>query len=145
MPIPAVATLYNTDLAEWADTQAHALECRDTLHLDWDNLAEEIRALSRSDRRAIESHLKTILLHLIKWERQPELRSNSWKLSIRNGRHAIRKLVAESPSLRRYPAEVHAEALADAYADALLEMGLEDPQPFTNFSLEQTLNPEFLP
>ncbi len=145
MPALALDTLYETDLAEWADTQAAALEQHDISSLDWENLAEEIRALSRSDKRAIESHLKNILLHLIKWELQPQLRSISWRLSIRNSREAIRKLVAESPSLRSHPAQVHAEALADAYADALIETGLPDPQPFTPFTIAQVLDQEFMP
>jgi hypothetical protein len=140
-----VSNLYETDISRWAESQAAALERHDFRNLDWENLAEEIRALSRSDKRAIESHLKTVLVHLIRWSVQPERRSNSWRLSIRNGRAAIRKLVVESPSLQRYPAEVFAEALADAEVDALLEMELEMPAALPSLTLEQALDPEFLP
>ncbi len=78
---------YELDLALWSETQAQALERRDASLLDWENLAEEIRAMSRSDRRAIKSNLKLLLIHLFKWALQPERRSTSWKLTIRNSRH----------------------------------------------------------
>jgi hypothetical protein len=35
--------------------------------LDWDNLAEEIESLGRSQRSEIRSRLVVILLHLLKW------------------------------------------------------------------------------
>ncbi len=136
---------YELDLALWSETQAQALERRDASLLDWENLAEEIRAMSRSDRRAIKSNLKLLLIHLFKWALQPERRSTSWKLTIRNSRTAIQELLAESPSLRQYPTEVFEDVLADAYLDALTEMGMEDTSLRPNWPLTDVLNPNFLP
>ncbi len=60
-------------------------------------LEELIDALSRSEERALESHLIRLMQHVIKWQVQPEKRSPSWVYTIREQRRQIRKLQ------RRYP------------------------------------------
>jgi hypothetical protein len=62
-------------------------------------LEELIDALSRADRRALESHLIRVMQHVVQWKMQPERRSRSWMQTIRNGRKEIRKLQQDSPSL----------------------------------------------
>jgi hypothetical protein len=43
------------------------MPCAIELHeIDWDNVAEEIESLGRSQRREIRSRLEVILLHLLK-------------------------------------------------------------------------------
>jgi Domain of unknown function DUF29 len=64
-------------------------------------LEELIDALSRSDRRALESHLTRLLTHVIKWKVQPERRSRSWRNTILNARTAIMRLQRHTPSLNR--------------------------------------------
>ena len=54
-------------------------------------------------------------------------------------------MLAESPSLRQYPTEVFEDVLADAYLDALTEMGMEDTSLRPNWPLTDVLNPNFLP
>ena len=106
-----MSTLYDTDFNRWALEQAAALKAGHLQQLDLENLAEEIDALSKSDKRAIKSYLVRILFHLLKWQYQPEQRSESWENSIADSRLAIRLILADSPSLKTYPAEV----LEDAY------------------------------
>ena len=67
-------------------------------------MAEEIESLGISARYEIGSRLEVLLMHLLKWERQPEHRSRSWSSSIRSQREAILDLLEECPSLRPYPA-----------------------------------------
>src|SRR5262249_36891559 len=62
-------------------------------------LEELIDALSRADKRALESHLIRVMQHVIQWKMQPERRSRSWMRTIRNGRTEIRKLQQDSPGL----------------------------------------------
>ncbi|ETW97849.1 MAG: hypothetical protein ETSY1_21065 [Candidatus Entotheonella factor] len=62
-----------------------------------EGLEELIDALSRSEERALESHLIRLIQHVIKWQVQPEKRSPSWVYTIREQRRQIRKLQ------RRYP------------------------------------------
>ena len=45
---------YESDLYEWTKAQADALRRRASNELDWDNLAEEIETLGRSNRHQIE-------------------------------------------------------------------------------------------
>jgi hypothetical protein len=56
-------------------------------------LEELIDALSRSERRALESHLMRLMQHVITWKCQPDLRSRSWVNTIANARESI----AETP------------------------------------------------
>ena len=101
--------LYEADIAAWAEQQADALRRRAANEIDWENVAEEIESLARSDRREIRNRLAIICEHLLKWAYQPEHRSGSWRGSVVEARDQITRLVQESPSLRDYPAAVVAE------------------------------------
>jgi hypothetical protein len=65
--------LYDEDILVWSEHQAELLRRRSANALDWDNLAEEIEDLGRSQLRAVESHLIQALLH--------ELKAEAWPLS----------------------------------------------------------------
>jgi prophage DNA circulation protein len=62
-------------------------------------IEELIDALSRSERRALESHLVRLMQHIIKWQCQPTNRSRSWQHTIANAREAIAEIHADTPSL----------------------------------------------
>ncbi len=97
------ATLYEQDFYAWTQEQA-ALLREGALHdLDVTHLAEEMESLGKSDRRALGSHLRNLVLHLLKWHGQPTGRDtgHSWRSSIRNARAEIAVLLEDSPSLRR--------------------------------------------
>jgi hypothetical protein len=91
---------YETDFYQWTQQQAALLRQGQWSQVDAANLAEEIESMGKSDRRAIWSHLINILLHLLKWQYQPERRGNSWTESIDNGREQLDWLIKDSPSLR---------------------------------------------
>lgn len=55
--------------------------------------------MGKRDRRAIKSHLRAILAHLLKWVTQPEMRSRGRLGSIGNAGDAISDVLANSPSL----------------------------------------------
>ena len=98
--------LYDRDFYEWTVVQARALRDVRPTELDWENLAEEIESLGRSARSELRSRMTVLLQHLLKWEYQPEARSNSWAASILEQRQRIAEAIEESPSLRSYPALV---------------------------------------
>ncbi len=60
---------YEEDFYAWALDQAERLRARAALRpnepLDWENLAEEIEGLARSDWRSCASLLEQILIHLL--------------------------------------------------------------------------------
>jgi hypothetical protein len=118
-------TLYETDVVAWAERQAEALRAGRFDELDLENLAEEIADVSRREADALESHLETLIMHLLKWHHDPKHRSRSWEGTMRLARHKLAKLLRDSPSLRpRLPA-----LLADAYPAARIRAGVETGLP----------------
>jgi hypothetical protein len=115
---------YEEDLYAWTREQSALLRARQYDALDWANLAEEIAAVGGSDRRKLESRLCRIMLHLLKWQAQPALRGASWRKTLRTQRREIRKLLKQSPSLRRQVAALIRDAYPDAVKDAVDETGL---------------------
>ncbi len=62
---------YDTDLLLWSERQAALLRRaaageRVNDQVDWENVAEEIESLGKSDRRELTNRIRTILTHLIK-------------------------------------------------------------------------------
>src|SRR5918996_667462 len=106
---------YEDDLFAWTQEQAALLRAHAASGIDWENLAEEIESMGGRDRRKLESRLTVILLHLLKWQAQPALRTQ---------RREVRKLLRQSPSLWRDVPGLVREAYADAGKDAIDETGL---------------------
>jgi hypothetical protein len=136
---------YETDFHRWAETQAGLLRTRSANELDWDNLAEEIGALARSDRREIRNRLVVLCAHLLKWEFQPAQRSNSWRSSVREARRQIAGLIEESPTLAGYPADKLADAYEHGREDAEAEAGLLDLPVGCPWTIDQVLDRDFWP
>jgi hypothetical protein len=67
--------LYEKDFIRWTEQQSNALREASrfptNLPLDWENLAEEIESLGRSQQRELRSRLMAILEHLLKLEHSP--------------------------------------------------------------------------
>jgi hypothetical protein len=72
------STLYEDDILLWSEQQAAAIRKlgrtgRDLPNeLDIENVAEEIESVGRSELAAVESHLRLILVHLIKLFVEPD-------------------------------------------------------------------------
>src|SRR3954447_1984404 len=111
-PVPR----YERDYYSWALEQAALLRERRLAELDFDNLAEEVEDLGRSMADQLGSRYETLLMHLLKWEFQPDKRSNSWAGTIRRERSRIEKLLIKNPGLKSRRAEL----FNDAYDDARL-------------------------
>ena len=93
-------TGYEQDFYAWLNKQAAHLRAKRWDAVDVMNVAEELEDMARSERRAVESRLNTLLVHLLKWRWQPTHRSGSWRSSIEHARDALDDLLQESPSLR---------------------------------------------
>src|SRR5262252_9818951 len=96
-------TRYDEDFYTWTQEQAALLREGAVQELDLANLAEEIESLGKSDRRALGSHLRNLMLHLLKWQYQPSGRQtgHSWRASIRNARLEIAVLLEDSHTYER--------------------------------------------
>jgi hypothetical protein len=96
--------LYELDFVRWTEEQAAALRRAKSsnLPLDWENLAEEIESLGRSDRRQLRSQITRVLRHLLKLEVSPATEPRAgWRGTIDEARDEIEGLLEDSPSLRR--------------------------------------------
>ncbi len=119
-------TAYETDFYQWTQQQAALMRQGEfnRIDLDIENIAEEIESMGRRDRYALRSYLHNILMHLLKWQHQPERRGSSWRLSIKNGRHQVDILVEDSPSLQGKIPGLIAKEYTQARENAALETGL---------------------
>lgn len=146
-PLSTDADLYGKDFYAWTQQQGSTLRARARDHVDWENVAEEIESLGRSDKREIESRLKVLLVHLLKLQFQPDRAKQGWKSTIVEQRRRIGKLVQESPSLRNYPEDVLAEEYEFARNDAAVETGLRDDTFPVNcpYAIEEVLDLGYYP
>jgi hypothetical protein len=143
-----MSDLYEQDIAMWSERQADALRRRASNEIDWDNVAEEIESLGRSDKREIRNRLAVICEHLLKWKFQPEQRSGSWRGSVVEARDQIADLIAESPSLAAHPIAIlggQHGAYARGRAKAAAESGLLDLPEACPWTVPQLLDLEFWP
>ncbi|MBG1264105.1 DUF29 domain-containing protein [Nostoc commune] len=139
--------LYETDFYGWTQQQANLLKAQQWNQLDTINLIEEIETLGRRERQELRNRLGVLLGHLLKWQFQPEKRSNSWLSTIREQRVQIKLLLQDSPSLKPYLDEVFLTIyeLGLALAIRETELGEQVFPELCPYSLGETLNPEFLP
>jgi uncharacterized protein DUF29 len=120
---------YEDDFYVWTQTQAAALRAKDWAALDLEHLAEEIESLGKRDRRAVESFLEVVALHLLKWVYQPGCRTPSWRASVRNARNRLEKILRDSEALGQ-----HAQAeLAAIYRRARRAAAEETGLPLATF------------
>jgi hypothetical protein len=138
---------YDEDLYGWAMHNAQLLRQKRFAEIDYEHIAEELEDMGKSERRALESHVKNVLLHWLKWRFQPALRGASWRQSIRNGRIAIDKIFRDSPSLKSRLADIVTQEYTNAREDAVDETGMEQrcfPNPCP-FSIEQLVDKDYWP
>jgi hypothetical protein len=136
---------YDTDLHEWAVEQAALLRRRAANELDYDNLAEEIESLGKSDRREVLSRLENLALHLLKLQFQPNKRSPSWPGSVQEARNRLEDLLEQSPSLKPYAAECLPRAYVRARDKALRQTGLSRLPETCPWAIDDVLSPDFWP
>jgi len=142
-----LSILYEQDYYLWLEITAKLLREGQLSALDAANLLEEIEDRGRSEKRAVYSNLKILLMHLLKYGYQPQKRSNSWIASIVEHRQRLKKAFKESPSLQLYYSEIFNECYQDARELAAAETGLAiDGFPVeTSFTPEEILNSDYLP
>lgn len=141
------ADLYEADFYAWTQAQAEKLRARSMNAIDWDNLAEEIESVGRSEKNEIRNRLIVLLQHLLKWEFQAERRGNSWLTTIGEQRTHINGVIETSPSLWRYPEEVFAAAYGIARRRTWAETGLSlkiFPETYP-YPIESVLSDDFMP
>jgi Domain of unknown function DUF29 len=138
---------YRLDFNAWVDETAQLLRDRRWQEVDVDHLIEEVQDLGKSEKRGISSQLTRLLLHLLKWEYQPQRRSDSWLDSITDARTQIELAIEDSLSLSTYPAQQLQQSYSRARRQAAQQMGL-DSSTFPEvcfYPLERVLSEDWLP
>lgn len=146
--------LYDRDFLLWTEDQAAALRRAKgaNLPLDWENLAEEIESLGKSDRRALHSQIRRVLRHLLKLAVSPAAGPRrGWELTIREARNDIAILLRDSPSLGREVDKIIAEeaglacelAAADLEEHGELTPAVLNQMQRTSFSADRVIGDWF--
>lgn len=140
-------TSIEDDFALWAAEQAALIRGARFDRVDAENVAEELESLGRGDKYQIDHRMEVLLAHLLKWQLQPEERTNSWQATLFEQRTRIGRLIKESPSLRSRPGEMLQGSYVIGRYEAIKETKLpESLFPETcPYSIEQILDPDFLP
>lgn len=138
---------YEADYFGWTMDQAAAVRAGRFDLVDRENLAEEIEDLGKKERREVESRLVLVLLHLLKWQFQPDKRKGGWEASIRVQRNDLNEVLSENPSLKDYPEERLTMAYAKARLAAERETGIayEAFPEACPYSVAQVLDESFFP
>jgi len=116
-----VRSNYDTDFYAWANEQAMLLRSGKLAEADIEHIAEEIESMGRTEKRELVNRLAVLLAHLLKWKFQPNLRSRSWRLTIKEQRIAVADHIADNPSLQSKTEE----AMTTAYRSAVIEAAKE--------------------
>jgi len=119
--------LYDEDFVAWTEQQAQALRsaARGSTNqpLDWENLAEEVESLGKSDRRELRSQIYRIVQHLAKLQFSPAIEPRrGWRESIADGRMQAGLVLADSPSLRPQLDQIVSEQTATAIKRAISDL-----------------------
>ena len=144
--LPTPNSLYEQDFYLWIQTTAQQLKKGQFQEIDIISLIEEIESMGRSEKRELKNRFIVLLMHLLKWQYQPEKRSESWRSTITEQRICIEGLLEDSPSLQPLISEVFDDCYQKARLKASDETGIKlnffpKESPFTP---EETLKYSFL-
>jgi Domain of unknown function DUF29 len=139
---------YDTDFYEWCLETAALIRGRRFDEVDLEHVAEEIEDMGKRDKREVQSRLITLIMHLLKWQFQPNPEFMcSWRATIREQRSQGHFVLKDSPSLVRLARREIPEVYPRARREAIEETGLPagtfpETCPFT---AEQILDEDFFP
>lgn len=126
---PAEGAAYERDFYSWANEQAVLLRSGRLSELDVMNVAEELEDMGKSQFWRLESAIKIVLMHMLKWDHQPERRTRSWVQTIAEHRRRVTRLLSKSPGMKsRIP-----EAIEGGYEDARGWAAIETRYPEEDF------------
>lgn len=148
-------TLYDRDLQLWIEQTISQLKSGEFEALDIEHLIEELTGLGKSEKNALRSNLKILLIHLLKLKVQhdvPDTMKSSW-YSVLEHRQRVLDNLADTPSLNSFLIEALEKAYPDARKGAIKEgklakFGVRIPEdneyPTTcPFSIAQILDEDF--
>jgi Domain of unknown function DUF29 len=115
---------YDSDFYAWSQEQGRLVREGRWSEVDGENVAEEIESLGREQFNKLESAIRVLIMHMLKWDHQPERRSRSWANSIATQRLELSDVLADNPGLGARIDEASARAFRKARLEASTETGL---------------------
>ena len=130
-----------------ADEEARLLLTARNRRFDIEEFVEEIEHVGGSERREIRNRMAVLLAHLLKWEFQPDRRSNSWRATVTEQRSEIAAVIRRNPSLKSSPETAIASVYKAAAMKASKEIGLSlSHMPATcSYGVSDILDHQFWP
>jgi hypothetical protein len=116
---------YEGDYYSWALEQAELLRNGRVADADLQNVAEELTDLGREQFNRLVSAYRVLLLHMLKWDFQPKMRTSSWAISIAVQRDEAALVLADNPGLKSRVEEAIERAFRRARLEAAGETGLK--------------------
>ncbi|OQX04851.1 MAG: hypothetical protein BWK73_35150 [Thiothrix lacustris] len=141
------AEKYESDYYGWTVEQSELIRSKRMNELDFDHLLEELESMGASEKRELLNRLRVLLLHLLKWQYQPEFRGRSWVNTIREQRRMIPVHLKQNPSLKGKLPEFMEDGYSLGRGGAADETGLPESTfpELCPWTFEQVMNPEFWP
>jgi hypothetical protein len=148
-PPSTTSPLYEEDFPLWAERQAELLRAGQFDELDLDNLIEEVEDLSRRERDMVESHVETIVEHLVKLTLSPAARPRrGWLVTVDKQRAKLaRKLTTTLRTHLETELPALYAGLRRPVARQLEKDGLQPNAlaPVCPYTLDQILDPDWYP
>ena len=114
-------TRYEDDFYTWALEQVELLRAGRFNEIDAKNIAEELSDIPHALYDRLQISLKVLLMHMLKWDRQPEHRIRTWWFAIAEQRRRIKRLLDEHPGLKARLEEAVTEGYHNARPWGALE------------------------
>lgn len=145
MTLAKVKILYDLDFALWVEATVKQLKSKDFSQIDWENLIDEVEALAKRDKRELESRLTTLFEHALKRGYVPLPNCyRVWEVTIRRTQSQLKAILADSPSLRSFLAEIYLTSYQDALANMRIEYEANFPETYPfSINMDELLNKKF--
>ena len=117
---------YEHDFYSWSLEQARLVRDGRWDEIDREHLADAIESLGAEQFDKLEGALRMLLIHILKWDHQPDKRGPSWTLSIKEQCAVLRGVLAANPGLKVRLDEALARAYEHARTRTARETGLRE-------------------
>lgn len=125
---------YASDYSAWLQHQIDLMRAGRWAEIDSKHLIDEVQDLGKSEFNGFVSAIEVVLVHMLKWDYQPERRSRSWIASIVEHRRRASQALKDNPSFKSR----RADAMMRAYDVATARAAKEADLPIETFP---TINP----
>jgi hypothetical protein len=140
-------SLYELNYDQWVEETIHLLQENKLDALDKQHLIEELEALSRREKRAVERLLEQVIRHLLLmqyWTTESDYNTNHWKAEIMSFRTQLNEDLTQNlrNHLQENQAKIYAKGLRYVQQKTGYEVTFPENCPYT---LEQLLDLGWLP